>query len=297
MSADLPHTTVPVLSACHQPLPGEERHLFHRSGTKHSLFKRHGRCRWGGRQEINQEAELANIIVFSCRYHSAETLRLMGAYRIGRVHQPWANFTPPIRGGVFRKYQDEEESISSEDDEGLSFCSHLASLNSSTTSLELAPEEDSKSSSAPLIPSITNKSAGIYGNGSSDDDASYRRAFKSKTDADVYSGLKDTKTRSSSVHVSRIAYVTKTIQTEVDNDLRDYPSLDEETQRNITLKYQALHQLVKDGGFYDCRYSEYGKEAIRYSLLFATFLVTLHYGWYMTSACFLGLFWVCAIDS
>lgn len=219
----------------------------------------------------------------------------MGAYRIGRVHQPWASFTPPIRGGVFRKYQDEEESISSEDDEGLSLASKSASMNSSTTSLELAPEEDSKSQFAPLLPSIT-KTAAIYGNGSSDDDVSHRRAFKSKTDVDVYSGLKHTKTRSSSVHLSPTAYVTKTIQTEVDNDLRDYPSLDEETQRNITLKYRALHQLVKDGGFYDCRYSEYGKEAIRYSLLFAAFLVTLHYGWYMTSACFLGLFWVCHIS-
>lgn len=215
----------------------------------------------------------------------------MGAYRIGRIQQPWTNFTPPIRGGVFRKYQDEEESISSEDDEALSLASKSASLNSSTTSLELTPDEDCKSEGAPLIPSIT-KTAAIYGNGSSDDDVNHRRAFKAKTDADFYSGLKHESARSSSVHLSPAAYTAHTIQTEVDDDLRDYPSLDEKTQRNITLKYQALHQLVKDGGFYDCRYSEYGKETIRYSLLFATFLVTLHYGWYMTSACFLGLFWV-----
>ena len=217
----------------------------------------------------------------------------MGAYRIGRVHLPWTNYTPPIRGGVFRKYQDEEESISSEDDEGLSLGSKSASLNSSTSSLELTPGGDSKSDFAPLIPA-TIKAAAIYGNTSNDDDLSHRRAFKATTDTHVYPALKHTKTRSSSVHLSPTAYTAQTIQTEVDNDLRDYPSLDEETQRNITLKYQALHQLVKDGGFYDCRYSEYGKEAIRYSLLFATFLVTLHYGWYLTSACFLGLFWVCS---
>ena len=39
-----------------------------------------------------------------CRYHSANTLKTMAAFRIGRKPPgPWVNMTPPIRGGVYRK--------------------------------------------------------------------------------------------------------------------------------------------------------------------------------------------------
>ena len=86
-------------------------------------------------------------------------------------------------------------------------------------------------------------------------------------------------------------YTSSQVRQDVEADLAKYPSLDADTQQNIALKFQALHQRVKDENFYDCRFSEYGKEILRYATLFALFLFLLHRGWYTTSACVLGLFW------
>ena len=78
---------------------------------------------------------------------------------------------------------------------------------------------------------------------------------------------------------------------------RDNPSLDLETQRAIELDYRALHEQIKAEGLYQCRYSNYAWESLRYGVLFVAFGVFLYYKWYMTSAVFLGLFWVCFSNS
>jgi len=90
----------------------------------------------------------------------------------------------------------------------------------------------------------------------------------------------------------REQYAEKMEQKEVAEGLLDNPSVDAETQRVITMNYRALHQQIKDAGLYSCRYVEYLKESIRYVLLFAAFLYLLHAKWYLTSALFLGMFWV-----
>jgi sphingolipid 8-(E)-desaturase len=87
-------------------------------------------------------------------------------------------------------------------------------------------------------------------------------------------------------------YISRAVQGEINSDIQDFPSLDMHTQRVINLKYRALHDRVAREGFYQCRYSEYGKEALRYTGLFACSLLALRSGWYLTSAAFLGLFWV-----
>lgn len=92
---------------------------------------------------------------------------------------------------------------------------------------------------------------------------------------------------------ARERYATELEKKEVEDGLRDNPSVDFETQQAIALEYRALHLQIKDQGLYACRFSEYGKESIRYGLLFASFLYLLHIGWYLTSAIALGLFWVC----
>ena len=56
-------------------------------------------------------------------------------------------------------------------------------------------------------------------------------------------------------HAWSQAYVTKLVQGDVDDDLRDYPSLDADTQRSINLKFQALHQRVKEDGYYHCNFN------------------------------------------
>lgn len=93
-------------------------------------------------------------------------------------------------------------------------------------------------------------------------------------------------------HLSRDEEIEAIEQREIDEGISEWPSLDAETQRNITLEYRALHEQVKLHGLYNCRYSEYGKEMIRYSILFTAFLVLLRAEWYLTSAIFLGMFWV-----
>ena len=110
--------------------------------------------------------------------------------------------------------------------------------------------------------------------------------------AGVVSTSENVTTSSSERTQTREEYTAQVMQQEIDDNIAAYPSLDADTQRVITLKYQALHERVKNEGYYDCRYIEYGKEAIRYSTLFATFLFALHSKWYITSAVFLGLFWV-----
>lgn len=92
--------------------------------------------------------------------------------------------------------------------------------------------------------------------------------------------------------VARAKYTAELEAKEIAEGLRDNPSLDPETQRAITREYRALHEKVKDMGLYQCRYQEYGKELIRYSLLFGAFLYLLRAEWYLTSAIFLGMFWV-----
>lgn len=86
-------------------------------------------------------------------------------------------------------------------------------------------------------------------------------------------------------------YTTNEIEKEIAADVAKYPSLDAATQRNITLRFRALHQRVLDEGYYDCRYIEYGKEMARYCTLFALFIFFLKMEYYTVSACFLGLWW------
>lgn len=91
--------------------------------------------------------------------------------------------------------------------------------------------------------------------------------------------------------VSPETYTAAKVQRDIDIALARYPALDATTQDNIALRFQAFHQRVKDDGFYTCRFSEYGKEIVRYAALFALFASCLSRGWYLISACFLGLFW------
>ncbi len=206
---------------------------------------------------------------------------------MGRIDLPWVNFTPPIRGGLFRQLGDDETTSSSDDDD---LDSSRGSANSSSTSI------DTIKSSLPPTPRAALRKSIYSPKGSTIDEL--RRPITTQVDIEPSgNGLADnpTNTRNDKPevhHQSPTVYVTSTVQKEIDDNVHDYPSLDAITQRNITIKYQALHQRVKDEGFYDCRYREYAKEAVRYVALFSVFFIALRSGWYMTSAAFLGLFWV-----
>jgi delta8-fatty-acid desaturase len=88
---------------------------------------------------------------------------------------------------------------------------------------------------------------------------------------------------------------------EIDLDLAKYPPLEPEVQDEIVQKYRLLNDRIKAEGLYQCRYSSYLVELIRYTILFGTCLYFLQRGggasgwqasgWYLLSSIFLGLFW------
>ncbi|KPM43462.1 Delta(8)-fatty-acid desaturase [Neonectria ditissima] len=188
-------------------------------------------------------------------YHSKETLRTMKAYRIGRKQGTWVNRTPPIRGGVFTKDMPIVESPSSSD-----------------------TEEDSADDGISQISSVCG--CGLTHKDSLKDGLRHRGPCPAAT---CESPLPQP---SAAIRIANAA-----IEREIQHDLSVYPSLDPLIQEEIARKYQILHQTITDAGLYKCPYIDYGKEMARYTLLFGTFAVLMHYEWYLTSAIFLGLFW------
>lgn len=201
----------------------------------------------------------------------------MTAYRIGRVQLPWTNLEPPIRGGIHRKLGDS-------DDETLS--NSAADLNVQTdveSATEDTAEVSSIFSSPPFPLSSSNSSVGC------EDDESGRRLVSTSAKT---AKLADPAAAFPTAKLSRETYTAALEQQEIADGIRNYPSLDPETQEAIRAEYKALHKLVQEQGHYQCRYSEYAKDMIRYAVLFCTFLYLVRVEWYLTSACFLGMFWV-----
>ncbi|PTB63097.1 fatty acid/sphingolipid desaturase [Trichoderma citrinoviride] len=183
-------------------------------------------------------------------YHSVSTLRTMAAYRIGRKPMgPWVNRTPPIRGGIFRKYNLHNEP---------EIPDFVDKLDTSIPSLFLDP--------------------------------SLGQGLRKRNASSAASSVSDAE-ETDSPAARRVEYTNRFVREGAEKSSRDYPSVDPEVQQGIIERYRALHQQIRDEGLYNCRYSEYGKEMLRYSALFISFLFALHHGWYMTSAVFLGLFW------
>ena len=247
-------------------------------------------------------------LLTSPRYHSANSLRRMRAFRIARIEPcQYTNLLPPIRGGVYLKVEESQElpentddvtSLSDDDDDDALSIPHSifsTSHNSSTTSLSALSritnldelqDASCKASIAEEIPDTHSEDGfpveyGLRLRSPLRDPKSYSEAL-----------LKGPSFLATTHLTSPNAFTSRMIQKEIDRDVFTYPQVDESTQRDITLKYKALHQRVKHEGFYDCQYLEYGKEICRYTLLFSLFIVSLRCKWYITSACFLGAFWV-----
>jgi delta8-fatty-acid desaturase len=102
---------------------------------------------------------------------------------------------------------------------------------------------------------------------------------KSLTGSKIYDGT----TTAAFMHMSE--------NEEIDRAIRDYPSLDPETQHEINLKFRKLHNKVKEQGLYDCNYWNYGFDFCRYMLLLGFFCFFFTNEQYLVSACFLGCFW------
>lgn len=210
----------------------------------------------------------------------------MKAYRIGQVSQPWVNFIPPIQGGVFQQDSDSTDPGSASDSGPQSSWSRAASSSASSVS-----DESTIGSRLELPRGDAAPIASKRGQMQSES-CTRRITMRERIDQRQTKQTQFGNAKLSDMKITRQQYATVLDQKEILDDTRNYPSLDSETQIAISREYKALHARIQAEGFYECRYSEYGKEAIRWSVLFFAFCFLLKAEWYLTSAIFLGMFWV-----
>ncbi|KAL8668231.1 MAG: hypothetical protein Q9202_000209 [Teloschistes flavicans] len=199
-------------------------------------------------------------------FHSAETRQRMLTYQIGRVQGQWRNFLPPIQGGKFRPYPDDEQPTGQFNDP-----------------FDDDPDSSSDSSSEPDSP--------IF-------DAVGQSTLSRRT-AGAHRGLHGSPSISSISSAGtaepgtapKLSHLDARTKSEIDLDLDKYPSLDPITQEVIVRRYRQLDQLIHAQGLYRCRYADYMIELVRYVTLFSLCLLFLRLGCYGMSGLFLGLFW------
>jgi sphingolipid 8-(E)-desaturase len=208
-------------------------------------------------------------LLISCSYHAPRTQRLMRAYRIGSVKLPWVNFVPPLHGGVYRKSADDGLDLSLPEDD-LSDRSSETAVYCSSSSTSLAANSSEQLSRSQSITALGRAPSSL---------------------GHVHSEL--VVSSPPWTYLSKAAYTAMLEQKEVHQATQAYPSLDLETQQSISREYRALHERIKVEGHYNCRYSEYAKDAIRWAFLFGLFVFFFSAKWYLTSAVCLGMFWVC----
>lgn len=188
-------------------------------------------------------------------FHSAETQAFMQKYMIGRIEGVWHDFIPPVQGGRFRKL---EEQDTQQEDPIEEVQIDSPSSSSSTTS------------PSPIFEAV--------------DGLRHRRSTSSSSVSSL--SLPD-----EADQVSKPTSMNDLTSAQIKVDLEKYPSLSLSTQQNIIERYRQLDNQIRSVGLYDCPYSAYGIEAIRYTIIFGLFVTCLHYGQYALSGLFLGLFW------
>ncbi|ELR01909.1 hypothetical protein VC83_04194 [Pseudogymnoascus destructans] len=199
-------------------------------------------------------------------YHSSETLPRMDSFRIGYIDMPWVNFEPPISGGIFRPYEGEAN---------MRKCAKTITTTLCPSKTSALPGADGTCNKKGAPPPCPNEESPLSN-------------IQDKLDVNqLVTGTLDKFPRS----CTRVEFMDLAEQLEIDSDIGRFPSVDPATQRTIINRYRQLHQKVQDDGHYECRFWEYGKECIRYVSIFALSMTALKYGWYMTSAMLLGLFW------
>lgn len=214
-------------------------------------------------------------------YHCDETQTTFKKWKIGEIDYKWTNFLPPIQGGKFRSFEEQElgrlkgiaeekeeqqlTSSSSSEDFKLNSSTEPSDIEDSTVPVEIKPKKlmsgQPKANIVPkipqgMIPSLSTKEA-------------YERRVV-KDPSDVIDNFDNSK---------------------VEDDLKALPSLDYETQQKLSHEYNKLHDIIIEAGYYSCPYWEYGKEAARISSLFSISFLLIYFKWYFFSAVFMGLAW------
>ncbi|CAO2654268.1 Nn.00g110010.m01.CDS01 [Neocucurbitaria sp. VM-36] len=201
------------------------------------------------------------------RFHSSQTLELMDRYQIGRIEGRWTNFLPPIQGGKFRS-QEELESLSEEQ-----------YVESASSSEQETASSSSSAGQSPIFEPADRPIASLRQRNASNIPRASSTSSISSVDLDE------------TISSPKMSVLDRRTQQELDFDKAKYPSLDSTTQDNITQKYRELQQRIIDEGLYDCHYSSYGIECLRYGFFLCSFLYLLTNGWYITSAIPLACLW------
>jgi len=195
-------------------------------------------------------------------FHSLETQRQMLKYKIGEIEEVWVDFTPPIQGGVFRSEQ--EQSINS------------GRFTRANEEQESSGQDSSAEPSPVFDPRVT----------------TIRRR---RTSDDAHSESSATSMESLALDKSskptKILVGDERTKWELQQDLNAFPSLDAVTQGNIINKYKELDVRLHEDGLYQCNYTGYLRETIRYLSLGLISFLLLRTGWYALSAVFLGALW------
>jgi sphingolipid 8-(E)-desaturase len=188
--------------------------------------------------------------------HSAETQQFMRRFVVGRIEGRWTNFVPPVQGGIFR-HLDEQTHVAHSEQE----CEGSSSSSNSTPP-------------TPIFDPVDAESAALR-----------RRKYTGAASMSSASSI------SLSEKTTNPSAMDVRTEAEISSDLLKYPSLDPTTQDEIITKYRALEQQVRSAGLFECPYSAYAVECVRYLALFAAFLYFLRTQYFFFSAVSLGLLW------
>jgi len=193
----------------------------------------------------------------------------MERYQVGRVEGLWVNFVPPIQGGKFRTAEE------------IKAANNTYGQCASISEGEEASSTQTSADPSPLFEPADKSTSSIRNRNTKD----HTRSPSTSSMSSV--GLED----DPQSRPPKMSLMDARTQQEIDLDKQKYPSLDPQTQKHIVKKYWELEKRIQDENLYQCRYSSYGIECIRYTFFFTMFVICLRSGWYLTSAFFLGVFW------
>ncbi|KAK4539550.1 hypothetical protein LTR36_010827 [Oleoguttula mirabilis] len=200
-------------------------------------------------------------------FHSTETQQLMLKYQIGKIDGQWRDFVPPIQGGAFRKTEEQQAAL-------------CPTLEVSDELQDDSSENDSSEQPSPLFDPAERPLSSLR----------RRRGSAGGASDSSATSLSDLELDEPALPPKTSAGDDRT-QQELQYDLEKYPSLDPATQSEIIAKYKQLDTRIRAEGLYNCNYTAYAIEALRYTTLALSSYYLLHQGWYALSALCLGMLW------
>ncbi|ODV78445.1 delta-8 sphingolipid desaturase [Suhomyces tanzawaensis NRRL Y-17324] len=200
-------------------------------------------------------------------YHSLESIKDFTKWKIGSIDYRWENLLPPIQGAVYTKRPEPTKNKDTED--VITTSEELAQATSSSDNsineIEYKGIGFPKVAVLPVVP---------------------QNELVTDTNKDILFPIK----------ANSIIRDPKELMERYDNklaqdDLKDIPPLDHETQETLRQKYNLLHNQIKDLGFYECNLWDYGRELIKIGSLFLYSFSFLKLNYLFLSAVFMGLAW------